>query len=234
MFRGEPINPTESRAALHVALRQRPGDAVGGAAIERLVLQERARVLAFATRVRDGGVRGSGGAAFRTVDQHRHRRLRSRAGDGGRGAAAVRRGRAAGRLRLQRRRLHAGRPAATTSDPRTHAVHRRLQDLHDPGNDGECRQRACLARGAARRSGDPGAFRRRVGQRAGHGRVRHPSGPPLRDVGLGGRSLFDLVVDRRVAGDRRSARRISRPSSAAPATSIGISPARPGRRTCRC
>jgi glucose-6-phosphate isomerase len=67
MFRGDPINPTESRAALHVALRQRPGDAVGGAAIEQLVLRERARVLEFASRVRGGGVRGSGGDAFRTV-----------------------------------------------------------------------------------------------------------------------------------------------------------------------
>jgi glucose-6-phosphate isomerase len=67
MFQGQPINPTESRAALHVALRQRPGDAVGGAAIEQLVLQERARVLEFATRVRQGGVRGSGREAFRTV-----------------------------------------------------------------------------------------------------------------------------------------------------------------------
>ncbi|HEY8053878.1 MAG TPA: hypothetical protein VIE42_13870, partial [Steroidobacteraceae bacterium] len=35
MWRGEHINPTEDRAVLHVALRQPPGAAIGGAEIER-------------------------------------------------------------------------------------------------------------------------------------------------------------------------------------------------------
>src|ERR1700758_1454697 len=40
MWRGEIINPTEGRAVLHVALRQPPGAAVGGADIEKLVVTE--------------------------------------------------------------------------------------------------------------------------------------------------------------------------------------------------
>ncbi|MBV9620552.1 MAG: glucose-6-phosphate isomerase [Gammaproteobacteria bacterium] len=67
MFAGEHINTTEDRAVLHVALRQRRGAAIGGAQIEREVLEERARMLRFATQVRDGTLRGSGGAGFRLV-----------------------------------------------------------------------------------------------------------------------------------------------------------------------
>jgi glucose-6-phosphate isomerase len=55
MFRGEIINTTEGRAALHVALRQPVGAGIGGAAIETEVLAERARMLAFAESVRSGG-----------------------------------------------------------------------------------------------------------------------------------------------------------------------------------
>src|SRR5579863_604991 len=58
MWRGEIINPTEGRAVLHVALRQPPGAAVGGADIEKLVIAERARMLAFAEDVRGGAIRG--------------------------------------------------------------------------------------------------------------------------------------------------------------------------------
>lgn len=55
MFTGRPINNTEGRAALHVALRQAAGDGVGGEAIERAVLHERSRMLDFATEVRESG-----------------------------------------------------------------------------------------------------------------------------------------------------------------------------------
>jgi glucose-6-phosphate isomerase len=55
MFRGEAINTTEGRAALHVALRQPRGAQIGGAAIEAEVLAERSRMLAFAESVRTGG-----------------------------------------------------------------------------------------------------------------------------------------------------------------------------------
>jgi glucose-6-phosphate isomerase len=67
MWRGEVVNPTEGRAVLHVALRQPPGAAVGGAGIEKLVLAERARMLEFAEGVRGGTIRGSGGQRFALV-----------------------------------------------------------------------------------------------------------------------------------------------------------------------
>jgi glucose-6-phosphate isomerase len=55
MFRGETINTTEGRAALHTALRQPAGAGIGGAAIEAEVLAERTRMLAFAESIRRGG-----------------------------------------------------------------------------------------------------------------------------------------------------------------------------------
>jgi glucose-6-phosphate isomerase len=67
MWRGEHINATEDRAVLHVALRQPPGAAVGGADIERQVLDERARMLGFAEGVRGGSIRGSTAEPFRLV-----------------------------------------------------------------------------------------------------------------------------------------------------------------------
>jgi glucose-6-phosphate isomerase len=67
MWRGEHINTTEDRAVLHVALRQPPGAAVGGAAIEKTVLTERARMLGFAEGVRGGSIKGSSGEPFGLV-----------------------------------------------------------------------------------------------------------------------------------------------------------------------
>lgn len=67
MYRGEIINNTESRAVLHVALRQPAGARLGGEDVEAAVLAERQRMLRFAEGVRGGAIRGSGGAAFRTV-----------------------------------------------------------------------------------------------------------------------------------------------------------------------
>jgi glucose-6-phosphate isomerase len=67
MWRGEHINTTEDRAVLHIALRQPPGAAIGGADIERLVMSERERMLAFAEAVRSGAIKGSSGTGFRLV-----------------------------------------------------------------------------------------------------------------------------------------------------------------------
>jgi len=67
MWRGEHINTTEDRAVLHVALRQPPGAAIGGAEIEQTVMAERTRMLAFAQGVRAGAIRGSSGQPFRLV-----------------------------------------------------------------------------------------------------------------------------------------------------------------------
>ena len=67
MYRGEPINNTEDRAVLHVALRQPRGAGLGGAPIEQTVLAERERMLGFAERLRSGAIRGSSGQRFTTV-----------------------------------------------------------------------------------------------------------------------------------------------------------------------
>jgi glucose-6-phosphate isomerase len=67
MWRGEHINVSEDRAVLHVALRQPPGAALGGAAIEQQVMHERKRMLGFAEAVRGGAIRGSSGQVFRLV-----------------------------------------------------------------------------------------------------------------------------------------------------------------------
>jgi glucose-6-phosphate isomerase len=67
MWRGEHINVSEDRAALHVALRQPDGGRVGGADIARSVLEERSRMLDFAERVRSGAIQGSTGRKFTLV-----------------------------------------------------------------------------------------------------------------------------------------------------------------------
>ena len=67
MWRGDHINLTEDRAVLHVALRQPAGAAIGGADIERQVMAERKRMLAFAEGVRSGAIRGSSGKPFTRV-----------------------------------------------------------------------------------------------------------------------------------------------------------------------
>src|SRR5580700_11242073 len=67
MWHGERINTTENRAVLHVALRQPPGAALGGAETEQAVMSERARMLAFAESVRGGTITGSSGQPFRLV-----------------------------------------------------------------------------------------------------------------------------------------------------------------------
>ena len=67
MWHGEKIDATEERSVLHVALRQGRGERVGGADIEREVLEERARMLAFAEGVRSGRIAGSGGRRFEQV-----------------------------------------------------------------------------------------------------------------------------------------------------------------------
>jgi glucose-6-phosphate isomerase len=67
MWRGDAINATEGRAVLHVALRQPKGAGVGGAEIEKLVLDERERMLSFAESVRSGAIVGSSKKKFALV-----------------------------------------------------------------------------------------------------------------------------------------------------------------------
>ena len=67
MWRGDPINATEGRAVLHVALRQPAGAGIGGSDIEKLVLTERERMLGFADRVRSGAIVSSAKQRFTLV-----------------------------------------------------------------------------------------------------------------------------------------------------------------------
>ena len=87
MFAGEHINVTEDRAVLHVALRaRRPSVAVTRGPRCTTVLD---RMRAFSEQVRSGEWKGYTGKSITRRGQHRHRRLRSRPGDGVRGARAV-------------------------------------------------------------------------------------------------------------------------------------------------
>ncbi len=67
MWRGDAINATEGRAVLHVALRQPPGAGIGGPEIEKLVLEERERMLQFAEGVLSGALVGSSKKCFTLV-----------------------------------------------------------------------------------------------------------------------------------------------------------------------
>ncbi len=69
MFAGVPINYTERRAVLHVALRAESGDPfmVDGADVMPEVLAVRARMLACAEQVRSGHWRGATGLPMRDV-----------------------------------------------------------------------------------------------------------------------------------------------------------------------
>ena len=99
--------------------------------------------------------------------QRRDRRLVSRAGDGLSRAAAVLRSRPQSPLRRQcrRRRFHQGDRGPR---PARDAVHHRVEDLHDAGDDDERGGRAPLGAGRDRRRGGRRApFRRTFDQRRG-------------------------------------------------------------------
>lgn len=67
LWRGEPVNHTERRPALHMALRGEPGDGVGNAETEQFVVDERERMRALVERVRSGEWAAPGGGRFEHV-----------------------------------------------------------------------------------------------------------------------------------------------------------------------
>jgi len=67
MVRGEEVNPTEGRAALHTALRARPGDQPAApASVQQAVAAERERLRDFAVAIRSGAWTGANGHASAT------------------------------------------------------------------------------------------------------------------------------------------------------------------------
>ena len=79
MFRGEKINVTEGRAALHVALRAPQGKSilVDGQNVVPEVHAVLDKMADFSRRVRDGALERSLRQAHQECCQYRHRRLRS-------------------------------------------------------------------------------------------------------------------------------------------------------------
>ena len=157
MFRGDLVNSTERRAALHTALRNFSGAPVHGRGPRRDAGdRRRARQgsLAFADDVREGRLRGALGQPMTDVVN---------IGIGGsdlgpamatRALAPYAPAEAAQPFRLQRRRRRHRRHAARARS-RAHPVHRLLEDLHDAGDDDQrARARApgSSARSAKRRS----------------------------------------------------------------------------------
>ena len=68
MLRGEEVNPTEHRAALHTALRSRPGDQpAASASVQQAVAAEQKRLRDSATAIRSGAWAGSGGQRITDV-----------------------------------------------------------------------------------------------------------------------------------------------------------------------
>ena len=68
MFKGEPINATEQRAVLHVALRgSHVPNPPWGVDISKLIANELHRVCTFAEKVREGHLKGFGGESITDV-----------------------------------------------------------------------------------------------------------------------------------------------------------------------
>ena len=130
---------------LHVALRAPAGEVIetDGADVVPDVHEVLGRMRGVRRPDPLGGVEGAHRQADPQHRQHRHRRQRSRPGDGLRGAQALQPAGPDVPLRLQR-----GRHRLRREDPRPgpggDAVHRLVQDVHHAGDDDERRLRAGL------------------------------------------------------------------------------------------
>ncbi len=169
----------------------------------------------FSDAVRSGAWKGYTGKPITRRRQHRHRRLRSRPGDGDRGAAPVPARRSA--------TLHFvsnvdGTHIAETLkrvSSRDDALHRRVEDVHDAGDDDERADRARA--GSSTRAKDPAHVAKHFVALSTNTKevdqVRHRPREHVRVLGLGRRALLALVVDRPVDRARRSASTTSRSCS---------------------
>ena len=181
MFEGERINVTEDRAVLHVALRNRSDRPilVDGADVMPEVNAVLGRMRAFSEQVRSGAWRGSPASPSPTSSTSASAAPTSarrwsawRSSPTQRAGSARRTSSPTSTARIWPDTLRRARPGA-------HAVPRRLQDLHHPGDDDQRQLGARLAADGRRRrrGGGRPALRRRLDQRQG-GRRRSASTPP--------------------------------------------------------
>jgi len=195
MYRGEAVNTTERRAALHMALRAWPQDGfhAQGVAVAGDVAAVLSQMERFADAVRGGTWRGWNGRRITDVINigiggsdlgPRSGLPRARAPGHRRAAPAFCRQR--GWQRSGRRARAAGR--------RQHAGGGLLQDLHHAGDHGQRAHRAHLVPAPRRAAGTVGQpLRRGLHQPASGGRVRHRPRQYVPVLGLGGRALFAMV-----------------------------------------
>ena len=175
---------------------------------------------------------GAHGQADPQRRERRHRRLRPRAGDGLRGAAALHAARPDVPLRLERR-LHRLRRGDARPRPGRDALRHLLEDVHDARDDDERALGAGVgARRARRRGRGREALRRRLDER-GRGRdVRHRPGEHVRLLGLGRRPLLDGLGDRPLDDARDRARLRSATCSPASTRWTSTSARRRSSATC--
>ena len=237
MFAGEQINITEDRAVLHIALRNRSNRPilVDGQDVMPEVNGVLARMRAFTERVRSGAWRGPHRPADHRRRQHRHRRLRPRPADGLRRRCSPISDRTCGRISSPTSTAPHLAETLDGLDPATHAVHRRLQDLHHPGDDDQ--RRARRAPGCCEQLGRRAAVARHfvaVSTNADGGRgVRHRPGQHVRVLGLGRRPLLAVVGDRPADRARGRHRALRASCSPAPTRWTSISAPRRSSGTCR-
>ena len=167
--------------------------------------------------------------------QHRHRRLRSRAGDGLPRAASLQPARHDVPLRLERRR-HRLRRGDARSRPCRDAVHRLLEDVHDARDDDQRDDGARLAprRARRRRVRDRPPLRRRLDEPRGRGGVRDRHRQRVRVLGLGRRPLLDGLRDRPLDDARDRPRRLRADAERLPRDGRALPHGAARPRTCRC
>ena len=205
LFAGEPVNLTENRAAMHMALRNRSGRPmlVAGRDVMPEVRDGLARMRGFVTGIHEGRITGHGGARYTDVVN---------IGIGGSDLGIVMATAALGRYRNRAIRLHcvSNVDGAELSevfervDPATTLFVVCSKTFTTMETLEQCARRARMAGGGAGRGGGQAAVCSRVDQCGGDGRFRDRPGTTLHDVGLGRRPLL-AVVRRRVV-DRARAR----------------------------
>ena len=172
MFSGEPINRTENRPVLHVALRAMPDEVyrVAGKNVVPEVHNVLDRMAAFADGVRSGAIKGDGGTFTDVVnigiggsDLGPRMAIRALAPWHDRTTPAF-------RLQCRRRRYprHARRARSGA-----HPVPRRVEDLHHDRDHDQRRHGAGLDRRGARRGAGRGPLRGDVDRDPQSQGIRH-------------------------------------------------------------